>query len=91
MQNFAFNSVEIIGLIASVLTTSSFAPQVYKAWNSKDVQSISLTMYLVLFVGTILWLIYGIYINSFSIIVANIITTILVFIIIILKLKYRKK
>lgn len=82
--------IELVGLIAAILTTSAFVPQVYKTWKTKDVEAISLTMYLAMFTGIVLWLIYGININSLSMIVANIVTSILVSILIILKLKYRK-
>ena len=33
---------EIIGLIAAVLTTSAFVPQVFKIWKSKSVDDLSL-------------------------------------------------
>ena len=80
---------EIIGLIAAVLTTSSFVPQVYKTWKSKSAGNISLTMYLAMFVGIILWLIYGIHLNSFAMIVADSVTAVLTLIIIGFKLKYK--
>jgi len=82
-------SIEILGLIAAVFTTSSFFPQVYKAWKEKSTKDISLTMYIAFFIGIVLWLIYGYYINSLSMIIANIVTLILVIIVIILKLKYK--
>jgi len=39
-------NIEILGLIAAVLTTSAFLPQVYKTWRTKDVSSLSLSMLL---------------------------------------------
>ena len=84
----AFNS-EIIGLAAATLTTAAFIPQVYKTWKTKSVDELSLTMYLVFFIGIVLWLIYGIYIDSFSIILANTITGLLVLLLIYFKLKYK--
>ena len=80
---------EIIGLIAAVLTTSSFVPQVYKTWKTKSVGNLSLTMYIAMFVGIILWLIYGIHLNSFSMIVANSVTALLTITLIIFKLRYK--
>lgn len=88
---FKVEPIELVGLIAAALTTSAFVPQVYKTWKTKDVDGISLTMYLALFIGIILWLVYGIYIHSLSIIIANIVTAILVFILIVLKLRHHKK
>lgn len=80
---------EIIGLIAAVLTTSAYVPQVYKTWKTKSAGNISLTMYVAMFSGILLWLVYGIHINSFAMIVANIVTAILTLIIIFFKLKYK--
>tara|TARA_B100000900_G_C20302802_1_gene602891 strand:- start:431 stop:691 length:261 start_codon:yes stop_codon:yes gene_type:complete len=78
---------EIIGLSAAFLTTSAFIPQVYKIYKKKNADGISLTMYIILLSGVILWLIYGILIGSLSIILANSITAILQLSIILLKLK----
>ena len=81
--------IEIIGIIAAVLTTSGFAPQVYKSLKTKEVGSVSLTMYVVMFVGLLFWLSYGFLINSISIILANIVSGILVLIQIVAKIYYR--
>ena len=83
------NSIEVIGLMAAVFTTAAFVPQVYKTWKLKSAEGLSLTMYIVFFTGVILWLIYGIQINSLSIIVANTITSILALLLIIFKLIYK--
>lgn len=83
------DKIEIIGLIAAALTTSSFLPQVYKAWKHKSTKDISLTMYLAFLLGIILWLVYGIAIDSLSIIIANTITIVLAVLIIIAKIKYK--
>ena len=80
---------EIIGLIAAVLTTSAYVPQAYKAWKTKSAGSVSLAMYLIMLTGIILWLVYGIHLNSISMILANSVTIILTVIIIIFKLKYK--
>ncbi len=82
-------SEEIIGLIAAALTTSSFVPQVYKAWKFNSTKDISMTMYLVFCTGTVLWLIYGIRIDSLSIVIANAVTMLLSLLIIIAKLKFK--
>ena len=78
---------EVIGLSAAFLTTSAFIPQVYKIYKEKNADGISLLMYLILFIGVILWLIYGILISSLSIVIANGITALLQLNIIIFKLK----
>ena len=80
---------EILGLVAAFLTTSAYVPQAYKTWKTKSAGNISLTMYISMFVGIILWLIYGIHINSFAMIVANCITAVLTLIIIGFKVRYK--
>ena len=84
------DGLEIVGLVAAVLTTGAFVPQVYKTWKIKSADDISLTMYLVLFVGLILWLIYGVHLNSLPMILANSITGILALIVLFFKLTYKK-
>ena len=78
---------EIVGLSAAFLSTSAFIPQVYKIYKEKNADGISLTMYIILFTGVILWFIYGILIGSLSIIIANGVTALLQLSIIIFKLK----
>jgi MtN3 and saliva related transmembrane protein len=82
-------TIEIIGLIAATCTTLAFVPQVFKAWKYKSTQDISLTMYLVLLLGLILWFIYGLYHDSLAIILANAITGILVLLMLALKLRHK--
>ena len=83
------HKIEILGFVAAIFTTTAFVPQVYKAWNEKSTKDISLLMYLVLLFGVILWMIYGIYFGSLPITIANALTAILVFIVVLLKLKYK--
>jgi|TARA_R110002074_G_scaffold197610_3_gene364712 MtN3 and saliva related transmembrane protein len=82
-------NIEILGLVAATLTTGAFVPQVYKTWKNKSVKDISLSMYTVLLMGLLLWIVYGFYINSLPIIAANIITATLSFLIVIMKIKYK--
>ena len=70
---------EVIGFIAAVCTTFAFLPQVIKVWKTKQTKYLSLRMYTVMFIGICLWFVYGVRINSLSIILANIVTGFLVF------------
>ena len=83
------DNYEIMGLIAALLTTASFVPQVYKTWKSKSADSLSLTMYIVFFIGVILWLLYGIHLNSLAMIIANSITAVLALMLIVFKFRYK--
>ena len=70
---------ELIGFIAAFCTTFAFLPQVIKVWKTKQTKDLSLRMYTVMFIGICLWFVYGLRINSLSIILANIVTGFLVF------------
>jgi MtN3 and saliva related transmembrane protein len=76
----SFN-IELIGFIAAILTTVAFIPQVYKVWQTKSVSGMSLTMYLIFFCGVLLWLVYGLIINSLPMIMGNAVTIVLTLII----------
>jgi MtN3 and saliva related transmembrane protein len=69
--------IEAIGFGAASCTTLSFVPQVLKVWRTKSVADISLTMYLVFFVGLVQWFVYGILLQSWPIIIANAVTMML--------------
>ncbi|HMC01843.1 MAG TPA: SemiSWEET transporter [Flavobacteriaceae bacterium] len=88
---FQIDYIEIIGLIAATLTTAAFLPQVYKTWKTKDVKGLSLPMVLMLFIGVGLWLVYGFLMKSISIIIANGITLISIFLLVYFKIKHHKK
>jgi len=83
------DTYEIIGLVAALMTTSAFVPQVYKTWKSKSADSLSLSMYIIFFIGIILWLIYGIHLNSLAIIIANSVTAVLALLLIVFKLRFK--
>ena len=80
---------EVIGLVAAVLTTASFLPQVFKTHKTKDTSGLSLSMYIVFFIGVVLWSLYGFYMKSLSIILANSITAVSAVYLIFMKLKYK--
>lgn len=79
---------EWIGYIAAALTTLSFVPQAIKTIRSKDTRGISLGMYAVFTVGILCWLIYGLVLASWPMIVANIVTFALSLTILTLKVRY---
>lgn len=76
-----------IGSIAAVCTTLAFVPQVLKSWRTRDLSGISLPMYTIFTVGVLLWLVYGILIQVWPVIVANAITALLASAVLLLKLK----
>jgi MtN3 and saliva related transmembrane protein len=83
--------IEILGFLAAILTTSAYIPQVYKIWKTKDAQSVSLSMYLVMFSGISLWLVYSIIINKPSLILANTVTLLIILMIFYFKIKSKNQ
>lgn len=83
------NYSTILGLAAGLFTTVSFLPQVIKSWRSHRTTDISLVTFLILSIGSLLWLLYGIIKIDMPIIVANAITLVFELIIIVLKIKYK--
>ncbi len=78
----------LIGFIAATLTTIAFLPQVIKVWKSRSARDISLGMYCLFSTGVLLWLVYGIMLAAWPIIVANLITLLLALLIVGMKLKF---
>lgn len=82
-------SANTLGLIAGALTTAAFVPQVVKTWRSKRTLDISLGMFTVFSVGVFLWLLYGIQLGAWPIVLANGVTLALSLTILVFKLKYK--
>ena len=82
-------AVTILGLVAGTLTTLSFLPQLLKAWKSRSTHDISIGMFLLLAVGIMLWIVYGIVTADVPVVVANTVTLVFVSLILALKLRYR--
>lgn len=80
--------LDLLGLSAGSLTTLSFVPQVIKTWRSKSADDISTGMFVIFSIGLVMWLIYGLYLQSLPIIVSNIVTLALTVVILILKYRY---
>lgn len=69
--------VDGLGYAAATLTTASFLPQAWHTFRSRDVSGISLAMYSVFTLGIAGWLFYGLLLQAWPIVVANIITFVL--------------
>lgn len=82
------DSITILGIAAGTLTTASFLPQVIKAYKSKHTKDVSLFMFILLFVGLCLWLIYGFIRSDLPIILANTVSLVFVSAMLALKAKH---
>lgn len=77
--------IDALGFAAATLTTLAFLPQVLKSWRRRAVDDLSLAMLVALNVGIVLWIAYGLAIEAFPLVAANVVT--LVFTAILLGLK----
>ena len=86
MMNFI---IKYIGFFAAFCTTIAFLPQAIKVYKSRSTKDISLYMFLIFTIGVLSWLIYGIIINDLPIILANAVTLVLSFFILLYKLRFK--
>ena len=78
--------LKYIGYFAAFCTTIAFFPQAIKAWKTKSTKDISLYMFLLLVVGVLSWVVYGILISSLPLVIANLTVLFLAISILIAKL-----
>jgi MtN3 and saliva related transmembrane protein len=74
-----------IGYAAAILTTVAFVPQALKSWQTRDLSGVSLPIYSLFTVGMVMWLVYGVMLDSWPIIIANAITIVLASMVLALK------
>ncbi len=82
------NIINYVGIFSGVCTTISFIPQVIKTWKSKSTKDISFLMFTLFTIGVAGWLIFGILLKNFPIIITNFVTLILASLILIAKIKF---
>ena len=80
--------ITALGLLAALLTTAAFLPQVLHTLATRDTRGISLRMYVIFTAGVALWLIYGLLTRDLPLIAANAVTLVLAGAILILKLRH---
>lgn len=85
-----FTYIDAIGIVAGFLIVCSFVPQLVMIIKNKSAKDISVTMYIVLLIAQVLWMVYGVLKRDFQVIVTNAVTTFLTILIIIFALWYSK-
>lgn len=85
------NALDLLGLVATCFTTSSFVPQVWRTWKTRDVSGISLPTYVIITIGLALWLVYGWLRGDLPLIVANAVMVVLTGAITVMKLRYDQR
>lgn len=79
-----------IGFTAGALTTIAFWPQLRRTWTTKSADDVSMAMLLIFTTGVFLWFLYGVLLDSWPIIVTNVVTFVLTAAIVVLKVRYRR-
>lgn len=82
-------SWEWVGYAAALLTTAAFVPQALLAWRTRDLSGVSLGMYVSFTLGIALWLVYGLALGSWPMVLANGVTLGLALVILTLKWRGR--
>ena len=83
--------IDALGYAAATLTTASFVPQAWLTFRTRDVSGISLAMYSVFTLGIALWLAYGLFIEAWPVVIANVVTFALAAAILVMKLSMGRK
>lgn len=81
-------NTEWVGFVAAFLTTFSFVPQAVMTIRTRNTSGISRGMYLMFTAGVALWLVYGIYLESWPMIFANTVTLMLASTVLVMKLRF---
>ena len=81
-------AIKLLGFAAATCTTLAYAPQFVKVWRTRSTEDISLGMFLVMVLGLMLWLLYGLLSGDAPLIASNAITIVLAGGILFMKLKY---
>jgi MtN3 and saliva related transmembrane protein len=79
---------DAVGYVAGFLATAAFVPQVAKTFKARSARDISLGMYVLFCAGVGLWLVYGLLITSWPVIVSNFVTLMLSGAVLVLKLRH---
>jgi MtN3 and saliva related transmembrane protein len=79
-----------LGLLAGALTSAAVIPQVVKSYRTRQLRDISIWQPVLLNVGMILWLAYGIVIHDLPLIAANSFSLFCYTLLIVMKIVYRE-
>ena len=81
----------LIGLMAAICTTAAFVPQVVAILKTGNVDGISISMYSIFTLGIALWLSYGVLVGDLPMILANAVSLLLAFSVLVLTISKRTR
>lgn len=77
-----------IGLMGGFLTSIAVVPQVVRTWRTKHARDLSIWQPLLLIVGMLLWLVYGVMLGDMPLIAANSFSVACYLLLIVMKINY---
>jgi len=86
-----FFTFHIIGWLANIISISSLLPQLWKTWKTKSARDISHGWTVLNAIAQLLWIIYGIDIQSYELWIGSVISFIIIVILIGMKIAFDRK
>jgi MtN3 and saliva related transmembrane protein len=83
--------IDMVGHLGSIISSVTFMPQVYRVWKTKHAGDLSMSMMTILFVSSLVWIVYGVVKNVLPVIICNSIICFLSLVLIYFKFRYDKK
>ncbi len=80
----------VIGILAGILILSGWVPQILKGYKTKKLTDVSSYLMILIFVGAVLWLVYGLALDDIYIMGVNLAAMFLTMIVLSMKLKYER-
>ncbi len=82
-------NIQLVGIVASILSAVSMAPQLVKILKEKDAENISILTLCVLLAGLSLWIWYGVLITDPIIIISNTFSVLLNLVVLFCAFRYK--
>ncbi|HVS31713.1 MAG TPA: SemiSWEET transporter [Thermoanaerobaculia bacterium] len=81
------NLANLVAILAAILVTGSWLPQVVKTWKTRRAQDFSWAWLAAFSVGVALWGVYGVLRDDLALILTNVLTLFLVLSIVVVKMR----
>jgi MtN3 and saliva related transmembrane protein len=85
------STATIIGYVAAALSTASFAPQAWKIIRARETKDISTGMYVLTVAGFAAWIVFGLLVHEWPLVISNSICLLLSAFILLMKLLPRRE
>ncbi|MFH1181558.1 MAG: SemiSWEET family transporter [Candidatus Woesearchaeota archaeon] len=82
---------EVWGVVAGLVTSSGYIPQIIKGYRTKKLEDLSYLLNALMGLGMLMWLVYGIAIRSLAVTAANILGVSLNITLLAMKYHYSRK